>query len=37
MFALLTIVFVYQLSVASKNGEFMFGVDKILTYGLKLY
>jgi hypothetical protein len=35
MFALLTIVFVYQPSVASKNGEFTFGIDKILTYTLR--
>jgi hypothetical protein len=35
MFALLTIVFTYQSLFASKNGEFTFGIDKILTYGLK--
>jgi hypothetical protein len=35
MFALVMIVFVYQPSFASKNGEFTFGVDKILTYRLQ--
>jgi hypothetical protein len=35
LFAVATALFACQLSFASKKSEFTFGIDKILTYGLK--
>jgi hypothetical protein len=35
LLAVATVLFACSLSFASKNGEFTFGVDKILTYSLR--
>ena len=35
LLAVATLIFACQTSFASKNGEFTFGIDKILSYGLK--